>query len=128
MEKAKYDKLMEKFNEMSFHDGHIIKVKKTDKSFKIAFTDGWMDELTNELEFTEYRTNNKYDLNDRIIYQLMNIDAQPYNSTKDIFLFEMLVWHDDNLCEVVKVEAMNVIARQYEDGKLISEIDFAKGI
>lgn len=128
MEKAKFDKLMEKFNEMSFHDGRIIKVKKTDESLKITFTDGWMDELTNELEFTEYRTNNKYDLNDRIIYQLMHMDQQEYSATKDIFLFEMLVWYEDNLCEVVQVEAMNVIARQYEDGKLISEIDFVKGI
>ena len=68
------------------------------------------------------------DLKDRIIYQLMNMDQQEYSATKDIFLFEMLVWYEDNLCEVVKVEAMNVIARQYEDGKLISEIDFVKGI
>ena len=69
MEKAKFDKLMEKFNEMSFHDGHIIKVKKTDKSLKITFTDGWMDELTNELEFIEYRANNKYDL---ITFKVIN--------------------------------------------------------
>jgi hypothetical protein len=113
-------------NSFNYHDGEIIEFKKDGFDYILKFKDGWVDNQVNEIRFQTARVLNNYDLTDRVIYQLGNLDFVEANSTSYIYFFEIFVWYERNLVEVVKVEASNILSKKYFNNELVKEEDLGQ--
>ena len=110
-------------NSFSYHDGEITSFEKDGNDYVLTFTDGWNEGQVNEIRMVNVDVVNKYELNDRVIYQLGFIDYIEF-SPKKCYL-EIYVWYDDSLTEVVKFYAEDFISKCYLDGKMLKEERFS---
>ena len=110
-------------NSFSYHDAVITNFVKDGNECVLTFTDGWEQNQVNEIRMVNCEIINKYDLKDRLIYQLGFIDYCDFDSKS--CLLELYVWYDDCLTEVVKFRADDFIAKSCVGGELIKEECFS---
>ena len=72
-------------NSFSYHDGEITSFEKDGNDYVLTFTDGWNEGQVNEIRMVNVDVVNKYELNDRVIYQLGFIDYIEFSPKKMLF-------------------------------------------
>ncbi len=110
----------------SYHDGKILEFYKDNNDFVLKFEDGWNIDQINEIRFVNALAKYKFDLKDRIIYQLGYFDYINSFNGETPFVFEIYVWYKENLTEVVRIQASNIITKMTEADGSISEEDLKK--
>ena len=111
-------------SDFSYHAGVITEFIKDEKDYLLTFADGWEDGRVNEIRMINAEVYNKYELKDRVIYQLGFFDYCEFDP-KPCFL-ELYVWYNDCLTEVVKFRAEDFEIKTYVEGKLKSSESFAE--
>lgn len=101
----------------TYHDSEIIEIKYIDNDLILKISDGWNVGQINEFIFMNGKENSKYDLLNRVIYQ---IDDIVYSD--GLYNLSLLVWMkelDGMLLEKVSFEAQDIILSVYDNEELI---------
>lgn len=95
--------------QINFHDAYIMKVIKNNNQITLLLQDDYQREKLYEMTFTNYKINNKFDLDERTIYQFEDLcyfDLSKWNMS-------LLIWTNDNLLESIRINADNIITKEY---------------
>lgn len=101
----------------TYHDSEIIEIKYIDNDLILKISDGWNVGQINEFIFMNGKENSKYDLLNRVIYQ---IDDIVYSD--GLYNLSLLVWMkelDGMLLEKVSFEAQDITLSVYDNEELI---------
>ena len=101
----------------TYHDSKIIEIKYIDNDLILKISDGWNVGQINEFIFMNGKENSKYDLLNRVIYQ---IDDIVYSD--GLYNLSLLVWMkelDGMLLEKVSFEAQDITLSVYDNEELI---------
>lgn len=101
----------------TYHDSEIIEIKYIDNDLILKISDGWNVGQINEFIFINGKENSKYDLLNRVIYQ---IDDVLYSD--GLYNLSLLVWMkelDGMLLEKVSFEAQDITLSIYDNDELI---------
>jgi hypothetical protein len=101
----------------TYHDSEIIEIKYIDNDLILKISDGWNVGQINEFIFMNGKENSKYDLLNRVIYQ---IDDIVYSD--GLYNLSLLVWMkelDGMLLEKVSFEAQDITLSVYDNDELI---------
>ena len=109
----------------SYHDGLIIEIKREEKDYVLTFTDGWEEDRINQIRMVNCLVENKYDLKDREIYQLGDLQFFPGEENQPCYL-ELYVCYEYPLFEVVKFSSDDFICKTYSDNKWSDQESFRK--
>lgn len=102
---------------LTYHDSEIIEIKYIDNDLILKISDGWNVGQINEFIFMNGKENSKYDLLNRVIYQ---IDDIVYSD--GLYNLSLLVWMkelDGMLLEKVSFEAQDITLSVYDNEELI---------
>lgn len=101
----------------TYHDSEIIEIKYINNDLILKISDGWNVGQINEFIFINGKENSKYDLLNRVIYQ---IDDILYSD--GLYNLSLLVWMkelDGMLLEKVSFEAQDITLSIYDNDELI---------
>ena len=101
----------------TYHDSEIIEIKYIDNDLILKISDGWNVGQINEFIFMNGKEKSKYELINRVIYQ---IDDIVYSD--GLYNLSLLVWMkelDGMLLEKVSFEAQDITLSVYDNEELI---------
>ena len=101
----------------TYNNSEILEIKYIDNDLILKISDGWNVGQINEFIFMNGKENSKYDLLNRVIYQ---IDDIVYSD--GLYNLSLLVWMkelDGMLLEKVSFEAQDITLSVYDNDELI---------
>lgn len=107
----------------TYHDAEILEIKYIDNNLVLKISDGWNVGQMYEFVFVNGKEDSKYDLLNRIIYQLDDITLTDlkYNLSLLIWMKEL----DGMLLEKVIFEATDIIITTYDNDELVDKISLS---